>query len=94
MKGWSKLRYEQHLSRFPPEERGERQRQATIRYRQAHAERLAQVRAIGNILVRAAEPLRRPSATPGRSTYLYISQAIGVDAEHDPLTQRGRGGAQ
>ncbi len=52
MRGWSKLRSDKHDAVFPPEERRERRRQATIRYRERHAETFKLVRAVSAILLR------------------------------------------
>ena len=49
--GWSKQRYEQHQSQFPPEERAERNRAAQAAFRKRHAEKLRRARRVMNILV-------------------------------------------
>jgi hypothetical protein len=49
---WSEERSEQHRGRFPPEERGERRREAQQRYRKRHRKQLAQARKVMGILLR------------------------------------------
>jgi hypothetical protein len=49
---WTKQRDAQHQAVYPPELRGERNRQAQARYRERHAERLALVHKISAILKR------------------------------------------
>jgi hypothetical protein len=49
---WTKQRDAQHKAIYPPELRRERNRQAQVRYRERHADRLAQVRKISAILKR------------------------------------------
>jgi hypothetical protein len=52
MADWSKARSAQHDARYPPEQRGERNRLTQARYRARHAKRDAQVRVVVNILRR------------------------------------------
>jgi hypothetical protein len=50
--GWSPERFAQHQSRFPSEQRAQRNRQAQARYRESHAIDLATARKLMAILTR------------------------------------------
>jgi hypothetical protein len=49
---WAKARYALHQQMYPPEEKAARQREATARYRKAHAKRIELARTVSNILLR------------------------------------------
>ena len=81
---WSRLRTAQHFERYPPEERAERNRLAQARYRQRHAKRQAEVRAISSILMRqrwyAADVKRLAAALRamlGRSGIAALRKQLG-----------------
>ena len=81
---WSKLRTAQHHASYPPEERAERNRLAQARYRERHAKRQAEARAIISILMRqswnAADVKRLAAAlrtTLGRSGTAALRKQLG-----------------
>jgi hypothetical protein len=52
MTGWTYLRFVQHQSRFPPDERAARNKEAQARFRERHADDRAGVRRVANLLNR------------------------------------------
>lgn len=49
---WDKYRTAQHQRMYPPEQKGERNRLAQLRYRQRHAARIKQARAVAGLLMK------------------------------------------
>jgi hypothetical protein len=48
---WGKEREAQHRAKYPPAEKGERNRTAQARYRKYHAKQIAAARRLANILL-------------------------------------------
>jgi hypothetical protein len=79
---WAKARYELHRQMYPPEEKAARQREATARYRKAHAKRIELARTVPNILMR-----QRWYPHDAKTLAAAIIGLVGKDCAKDLCTE-------